>query len=237
MHKLAQNHTSEVLDMLSARVTFERTGVKLYDAVIEKIEDGGDARYQPLLGTLQKHRNEEKEHEEWLEQQIRSLGGDPHVKTEMARLEEEESQGIQSVILDGHTEVPHLIHALLTAELADNAGWDLLVKLADDAGDREAKKEFTKRMAHEVKHLAYLREVMKRSAQNEILRKDRSMPESASTAMLAPLAKPLAISAFATIGMLSLSAAGAYLALRNGRGARLADIARKGGRAAIAARR
>src|SRR5690606_14691903 len=105
----------------------------------------------------------EKEHEEWLEAQIRGLGGDPHGKTTMARLEEEESQGILSVILDGHTQVPHLIHALLTAELADNAGWDLLVKLADETGDREAKKEFAKRMAAEVKHLAYLREAMKRA--------------------------------------------------------------------------
>lgn len=193
MHKLAQANPNLVLDILCARVAYERTGVQLYDSVIRKIEVNGQERYRRMLETLRKHRGEEKEHEEWLEAQIRRLGGNPHDKTAMARLEEEESQGVKSVILDGHTQISHLLHALLTAELADNAGWDLLVKLAGDAGDVEAKKEFAKRMAHEVEHLAFVREAMKREAEFEVLGMRTELPAKTGEAIASMVKKPFAM--------------------------------------------
>lgn len=76
---------------------------------------------------MREHLDHEKEHEEWSEECIRSLGGGAHSPTEMSKLV---------------TELPHLFHALLSAELLDNAGWELLVQLADEAADREAKREF-----------------------------------------------------------------------------------------------
>ena len=63
----AAKNAAQVLDVLAARLTFERTGVKLYDSVIQKIERSGESRYQALVDTLRKHRDEEKEHAEWLE--------------------------------------------------------------------------------------------------------------------------------------------------------------------------
>lgn len=191
MHKLAQTNTAKLLDMLTARLVYERTGVRLYDGIIAKIELSADTRFRPMLETLRHNRAEEKEHEEWLEAQIRSLGGDPHIMTRLAELEDEESRGVVNVILDGHTEIPHLIHALLTAELADNAGWDLLVRLADEAGDKVAKREMQKRMAHEIEHLAFLREAMKRSAQGDVLGVSREMPSSVTGALASSLRKPL----------------------------------------------
>jgi bacterioferritin (cytochrome b1) len=178
MEKLAARNPNLILDLLSGRLAFERTSVKLYDNVIQKIERSADPRYQPLLGELRKIRNEEWAHEEWLEAQIRSLGGTAHETTEMSQLETEEAMGVRNVIVDGHQKVLHLVHALLAAELSDNAGWDLLVKLANDSGDREAKFAFMKRQLEEVKHLAFLREVVARATENEILGFEEKMPSS-----------------------------------------------------------
>jgi bacterioferritin (cytochrome b1) len=193
MEKLAQKNAAFVLDVLSGRLAFERTGVKLYDTVIEKIERNAEPRYHAIVNQLRQIRAEEKEHEEWLEAQIRALGGYPNETTDMAQLETEEGSGIKSVICDGHGKVIHLVHALLAAELADNAGWDVLVKLADDAGDKKAKAAFARRMAEEAKHLLFIREVVVRSAQIEILGRDEPMPTGMSSVVARTLAKPLAI--------------------------------------------
>jgi hypothetical protein len=94
----------------------------------------------------------------------------------MARLEQRESQGIEDIILDGDNEMLHYFHALLAAELADNAGWDLLVVLADEAGDREAKKQFKKRLHQEMEHLLFVRRVIKRLARRDVLGQTVTMP-------------------------------------------------------------
>lgn len=191
MEKLARHNAALVLDVLSGRLAFERTGVTLYDAVIQKIERAGEPRYHVLIDQLRHNRNEEKEHEEWLEAQIRALGGSAHETTTMSQLELEESTGIKSVIVDGHQKVLHLLHALLAAELADNAGWDLLVKLADDTGDTAAKAQFAKRLAEEVKHLAFIREAVVRAAELEILGFSEKMPSGMGDVMMGTMKKPL----------------------------------------------
>lgn len=207
MQKLAEGNVAKVLDVLTARCAYERTGVKLYDAIIDKIERQGDTHYHRMLETLRRHRDEEKEHEEWLEQQIRALGGDPHAATQMSRLEDEETRGVQGVLLDGHSEIPHLIHALFTAELTDNAGWDLLVQLADEAGDREAKREFGRRLAEEAKHLLFMREAMTRTAEREILGEDVELPARPTSMIRVAARRPLGI------GMLIFGFVGAIAAI------------------------
>ena len=176
MQELIKFNRPKVIDLLTARLTFERVGVKLYDAIIGKVQILGDAQAQRMLDQLQEHREEEKEHEEWLEEQIRALGADAHGTSEMSELETRESKGIEDVILDGDNEISHLMHALLTAELADNAGWDLLVSLADEAGDRDAKKAFKKRLHEEEEHLIFARRAVVKLARREVLGEQVSMP-------------------------------------------------------------
>ena len=176
MQELIKFNRPKVIDLLTARLTFERVGVKLYDAIIGKVQIIGDAQAQRMLDQLQEHRDEEKEHEEWLEEQIRALGADAHGTSEMSELETRESKGIEDVILDGDNEISHLMHALLTAELADNAGWDLLVSLADEAGDRDAKKAFKKRLHEEEEHLIFARRAVVKLARREVLGEQVSMP-------------------------------------------------------------
>jgi hypothetical protein len=209
MEKLAQRHAAQVLDVLGARLGFERTAVRLYDRVIERMERHAEPRYHPIIAQLRQIRDEEKEHEEWIEAQIRALGGSPEIATEMAELEREEESGIEHII-DSDDKPIHLVHALLAFELADNAGWDVLVKLADDVGDRTAKLQFARRLGEEAKHLLFMREVVIRAAEIELLGRDVALPTSARAvaAMRAPL-----IGA-ALLGVGAISAASFWLARR-----------------------
>ena len=178
MQDLMRNNPEKVIDFLTERLVFERNGVKLYDAVIAKMDASGDENILRMRDQMQEHRDQEKEHEEWLEEQIRSLGGDALGSSEMADLVTRESKGIEDVILDGDNDISHLFHALLTAELADNAGWDLLVSLADEAGDHEAKRAFKKRLHEEEDHLIFVRRAVEKFAWHEVLGEDVRMPAS-----------------------------------------------------------
>ncbi len=177
MEKLAQHGAGKVIDVLNERLAFERAGVKLYDRVLEVMRATADENVTRMLDEMQAHRDQEKEHEEWLEEQIRGLGGDAHSETEKSRLVTRESKGIEEVIMSD-AQLPHLLHALLAAELVDNAGWDLLVQPADEAGDRDAKKEFKKRLHEEEDHLLFLRKAMEKLSFNEVLGESEKPPRS-----------------------------------------------------------
>src|SRR5438270_8937888 len=110
MDKLAKNNPDKVIDLLSERLTFERAGVKLYDAIVAKLVTSNEPEVHRTLRAMHEHRNQEKEHEEWLEEQIRALGGDAHTETEMAQLVTRESMGIEAVVLDGDNDPTHLFH-------------------------------------------------------------------------------------------------------------------------------
>ncbi len=122
-----------------------------------------------MLDTCRRYRDEEAEHQAWLEEQIRALGGDVNGESEMSRLVAEESRGIEQIILREDVELQHLFHALMAAELVDNAGWDLLAALAEEADDDDALDAFALRQAEEEDHLEYLRETMSRYAESQVL--------------------------------------------------------------------
>jgi len=173
MKKLAGKNVSRVIDLLNERLAFERAGVKLYDTILARMRS--DRRVERMVEQMKEHREQEKEHEEWLEEQIRALGGDAHTPSEKSILVQAESQGIEHVI-ERDPQLPHDFHALLVAELADNAGWDLLVQLADEVGDRDAKKEFKKRLHEEEEHLLFVRKAVEQFAKEEILGEPQKMP-------------------------------------------------------------
>jgi bacterioferritin (cytochrome b1) len=175
MAELAKHDPAKVVDVLNERLAFERAGVKLYDRVLEVMRATANENVTAMIPEMQKHRDEEKEHEEWLEERIRALGGDAHAETERSRLVTRESKGIEDVVMSD-AELPHLFHALLAAELVDNAGWDLLVQIADEAGDRAAKREFKKRLHEEEDHLLFVRKAVERLAFADVLGEEAKLP-------------------------------------------------------------
>jgi bacterioferritin (cytochrome b1) len=183
MHVLAATKPDEVIDILSERLAFERTAVRLYDRILAWLRSSADTQVQRMLGEMQTHREEEKEHEEWLEAQIRALGGTAHEETERSKLVTRESQGLEEVVMnDG--ELSHLLHALLAVELVDNAGWDLLVQVADEAGDRDAKRDFKRRLHEEEDHLIFVRKAVEKLSVQEVLGQHTRLPSSTEGAMV-----------------------------------------------------
>lgn len=168
MKKFAERNLDKALDLLSERLSYEREAVVFYDKILQVMRGSQDAGIGSMIPRVQEHRDQEKEHEEWLEEQIRSLGGDAHGQTEHSLLAETESEGLKQVI-DNDFGLPHLFHALLQAELADNAGWQLLLELADYAGDDEAREEFRTRLHHENQHLDFMRQAVSTFARREVL--------------------------------------------------------------------
>ena len=184
MEKLAKKNATKVIDLLNERLAFERSGVQLYDTLLSRLRTATeDPALKALLGQMKEYREEEKEHEEWLEQQIRSLGGDAHAPTIKSELVTRESSGIEDVIMHD-PELPHLFHALLGAELVDNAGWELLAQIADEAGDRGMKREFKKRLHQEEEHLLFIRKAVQKFAFRDVLGEEVKMPRSAGQAVI-----------------------------------------------------
>jgi hypothetical protein len=71
-----------------------------------------------------------------------------------------------------------MFHALLAAELVDNAGWDLLVELTDEADEDEAKRASTTRLHEEVEHLISSRRAVENFSVHEVLGESVQMPEA-----------------------------------------------------------
>src|SRR3989442_13849802 len=125
MDKLAKKNVGKVIDLLSERLAFERAAVKLYDTLHARLRVATDPALRALLEQIEHDRDEEKEHEEWLEGQIRALGGDAHAPTERSVLVRAESEGVGRV-MRGADSIPHDFHALPTPELPPTPGRALL---------------------------------------------------------------------------------------------------------------
>lgn len=175
MEKLGKANKDKVIDLLNERLAFERASVVLYDCILAKMD--GDPTVDPMRGQVHTHRDQEKEHEEWLEEQIRSMGGDAHSETERSKLVSEESEGIGKVI-ETDAALPHLFHALMSAELLDNSGWQLLLDLADCAGDDEAREQLRRRLHEEEEHLILMREAVESFARREVLGESSPAPSA-----------------------------------------------------------
>jgi bacterioferritin (cytochrome b1) len=169
MNKLVKHNKQKVIDFLCERLAFERSGVQLYDSILAKMDKQKDGQIQRMVPEMREHRNQEQAHYDWLEKQIRQLGGDPTKDTEYSKLVKTESEGIEKVILNGDNQIPHLFHALLTAEVTDNVGWELLVDLADEAEDDEARKVFRGFLHEEEDHLKFVMRAVEAFQRHEVL--------------------------------------------------------------------
>jgi len=84
---------------------------------------------------------------------IDTLGGDPTVQTPCADIAGVESVGLVQVLTDPKTTLSQSLHAILVAELTDNAAWDELVVLAREMGDEDMATQFEQAREAEREHL------------------------------------------------------------------------------------
>lgn len=146
-----------LLDKLSERLAFERTGTRLYDALINKCEVLGESSPGPTLAQLRQIRDEEARHFLLLNKAVTSLGGDPTVQSPCADVAAVASLGILQVLTDPRTSVAQCLQAMLTAELTDNDGWRMLSDLCVSLGFAEMAADFEQALENEEEHLASVR--------------------------------------------------------------------------------
>lgn len=157
LEKLAGHQPTLVLDKLGERLAFERTGTRLYEALVSKHEADGGFLGGPTRQQLVEILNDEHRHFAMLAEVVRDLGGDPTAMTPSADAAAVVSMGVVQIIVDPRTTLLQGLEAILVAELADRDGWMVLVDLARDAGKDELRLRFEQAERVEAEHLAKVR--------------------------------------------------------------------------------
>jgi hypothetical protein len=150
-------NASVLVDKLSERLAFERTGTRLYAALIGKCEAADELPGGPTVRDLQKIHAEERAHFDLVREAIVKLGGDPTAMTPSADVTGVASMGILQVVSDARTTLKQSLEAMLIAELTDNDGWALLVQLTRAAGHEDLARRFEQARAVEDEHLTKVR--------------------------------------------------------------------------------
>ena len=156
VRRVKNGHLTLLLDKLSERLAFERMGVRLYDALINKVWASHEPN-APDIKELAEIRDQELAHFVLLHQWIKKLGGDPTSESPCADVSGVASRGVMQVVADPRTSVAQSLNAVLTAELTDNAGWELLIDLAARVDLLDMVEEFHRPAADEQQHLVRIK--------------------------------------------------------------------------------
>ncbi len=154
---LKGSNPSVLVDKLSERLAFERTGTRLYEALVTKHQMAEPLPGGPTIEELRKIQADELRHFELVRDVILRLGGDPTTVTPAADVIAVTSLGLIQVLADPRTTLLQCLEAILTAELVDNDGWSLLVRLAKATGHPLIATEFESALLVEEEHLAKVR--------------------------------------------------------------------------------
>ena len=148
---------TQFVDKLGERLAFERTGVRLYGALLSKLDAFGSFDDGPTRAELEQIQREEYEHFIMLTDAVQQMGGDPTVVTPSADLHATMTAGVLAVMVDPRTTFAQCLEAALLAELADNAAWEALAQLAQQGGDDELARRFLAAQEEEVLHLEHVK--------------------------------------------------------------------------------
>jgi ferritin-like protein len=156
--EVAQGHKPTVfIDKLGGRLAFERTGTRLYEAVIAKLVAADVHEGGPTRSELEVIRDDELRHAALLIEALEKLGADPTAMTPCADLVGVTGLGLIQVVTDPRTTLSQALEALLIAELTDVDAWAMLVDLATGLGHDDLAERFRAAELEEETHLARVR--------------------------------------------------------------------------------
>lgn len=144
------------IDKLGERIAFERTGVRLYEALLSKYEASEDKSILPSIDRLEQFYIEEKKHFELCCEIMTNIGGDPTAMTPAADVSGVAGNGWMQVICDPRTNFLQSLEIILQAELVDNACWETLIGLATKLKMKDAVEQFNIALEEEDLHLAFV---------------------------------------------------------------------------------
>jgi rubrerythrin len=146
---MRQVNMDALLDKLCERLAVETGGVDIYRAVIDKIED------ERIKARLDHFMREEAQHRDMLAAYVDRLGAKTQ-HTPSARLAEHEGHAYLKLIAEATTDA-QLLTILLTVELMDETGWEMLVDLGRDVGEEQMASGFQQALKEEKEHLRGVR--------------------------------------------------------------------------------
>jgi len=167
LQKLIGNQPEVLIDKLAGRLAFERTGTRLYDALLGKCSIRQDEAEGLSLEQVLKFRNDEARHFELLWEAMQELGADPTAQTPEADINGTAAMGLVQILTDPRTSVAQCLHALQIAELADHDGWELLIHVAREMGQSDMAEKFQTALVEETQHLETIRQVLQQSTLTE----------------------------------------------------------------------
>lgn len=145
------------LDLLGERLAYERTGVRLYEALMAKLAAADVHPRGPTRLDLEELRDDELTHMALCEQAILELGGDPTTMTPCADVTAVLGSGLLKVVTDSRTTLTQCLKAMITAENTDTDSWMVLADMAEKLGHQELFESFRDVLLKEEEHLAKVR--------------------------------------------------------------------------------
>lgn len=156
--ELLRGHKPNVfLDKLGERAAYERTGTRLWEALMVKIEAADVHEGGPTIEDAEQIRADEVRHFALVRDAIASLGGDPTAMTPCADVSGVMGMGLVQVLTDPRTTLTQCLDAMLVAELTDTEAWLHLADLADALGHDELAERFRVAFHEEEQHLVRVR--------------------------------------------------------------------------------
>ncbi len=156
MEALKGHRASVLIDKLGERLAYERTGVRLYEALEVKARAARSGP-QVEIDRIARIRDDEESHFHLLAQCLVTLGADPTAVTPCADTSGVVAMGPLQVVSDPRATLAQALNAVLLIELGDGAGWDLLTELAQEAGQSDMAQRFAAVQETEAQHLETVR--------------------------------------------------------------------------------
>jgi ferritin-like protein len=151
------------IDKLGERLAYERTGTRLYDALLAKfdaahVHEGGPTRHE-----IEKIREDERRHYALVRDALVRLGADPTAMTPCADVMSVAGLGWIQVLGDPRMTFSQCLTVMLSAEAGDIEGWTLLVTLTEELGFDELAQQFNTALIQEEEHAVQVRTWVARS--------------------------------------------------------------------------
>jgi hypothetical protein len=157
LEKLEGHQPTVFIDKLGQRLAYERTGVRLYEALLAKFDAADVHEGGPTRTEIEEIRNDELVHTLLLRDAIKQLGADPTAMTPCADVTGVAGSGWVQVLCDPRTTLTQCLDVMLGVELYDTASWLLLVDLANQLGFDELAEKFRDAHIDEEAHAVRVR--------------------------------------------------------------------------------
>lgn len=166
MEALKGNKPQVLIDKLGERLAYERTGVRLYEALLMKLETASTGPLLPVE-EVRRIRDDEEAHFRMVGRFLQKIGADPTAMTPCADVVGVASMGHLQVLTDPRTTVSQALDSIVAIELTDNASWELLIELVKESGHDDMAQAFTVALETEQRHLTTVRSWLRQAVLDE----------------------------------------------------------------------